>query len=248
MITFNNIHRIGHHIYENETYHHYHYPEMLARYDSNFLQFKKLPALEEFKEAYSYLHNFHLRKGQKHVKFYLPENEKPDNPLLNYLKDFKFEIGFQELYKIQPAEFPKADPPADIKLELISENNLRTFLLLHYEQDLEFGIDFADQKIDLNRTLFNDPAIEMVLAYWKGEPAGSVTLIHAEHTVEIDHLVVEDKFQRRGIGTQLQAFAMNRNTGKTIILVADGEDTARDMYRKQNYQFIGFKYEIQKID
>ncbi|GGF14256.1 acetyltransferase [Halobacillus andaensis] len=248
MITFNNIHRIGHHIYENETYHHYHYPEMLVRYDSNFLQFKKVPTLEEFKEAYSYLRDFHLSKGQKHVKFYLPENEKPDKQLMNYLKDHSFEVGFLELYKIQPKDFPEAAPQADIKLELISEKNLSTFLRLHYEQDVAFGIDFADQKIDLNRRLFHDPSIEMVLAYFNGEPAGSVTLIHTEHTVEIDHLVVEDKFQRKGIGTELQRFVMKRNLHKTVILVADGEDTARNMYRKQNYECIGVQYEIQKID
>lgn len=34
---------------------------------------------------------------------------------------------------------------------------------------------------------------------------------------------------------------------KTVILVADGEDTPREMYKKQNYQYHGFRYETQKV-
>ncbi len=34
---------------------------------------------------------------------------------------------------------------------------------------------------------------------------------------------------------------------KTIILVADGEDTPREMYVGQNYQYYGFKYQFQNV-
>jgi hypothetical protein len=32
-----------------------------------------------------------------------------------------------------------------------------------------------------------------------------------------------------------------------VILVADGEDTPRLMYQKQNYHCLGFRYEVQKV-
>lgn len=40
---------------------------------------------------------------------------------------------------------------------------------------------------------------------------------------------------------------MNQFFDKTVILVADGEDTPREMYRKQHYQYLGFKYVVMKI-
>jgi hypothetical protein len=40
---------------------------------------------------------------------------------------------------------------------------------------------------------------------------------------------------------------MDRFANNTIILVADGEDTPREMYQKQNYRYLGFRYEAQKV-
>ncbi|WP_264196134.1 hypothetical protein [Metabacillus niabensis] len=34
---------------------------------------------------------------------------------------------------------------------------------------------------------------------------------------------------------------------KIVILVADGEDAPREMYKKQNYNYHGFIYETQKV-
>lgn len=34
---------------------------------------------------------------------------------------------------------------------------------------------------------------------------------------------------------------------RVVVLVADGEDTPKEMYKKQNYQYYGLKYEAQKI-
>ncbi|WP_101843554.1 GNAT family N-acetyltransferase [Halobacillus sp. Marseille-P3879] len=248
MVTFKNIYRIGHLIDDNMLYKHIHYPEMLTRYDSNYLEFKKMPSVTEFREAHHFLRSFHLKNGQKHVKFYLPKNQEPDHQLIAYFKEHHLETGFQELYQISPEEFPKIGPLSSIKIEWVNEQNFHLFLQLHYAGDLEFGQEFAGQKIDFNRRLFNAREIEMLLAYYKGEPAGTVTIIHSGPLLEIDHLVVEERFQRKGIGARLQQQIMDRYPEKRVVLVADGEDTPRHMYRKQNYQFSGFQYEVQKID
>lgn len=41
-ITFENIYTVGQVVNENSHYKHVHYPEMLVRYDSNFLEFKTM--------------------------------------------------------------------------------------------------------------------------------------------------------------------------------------------------------------
>ena len=86
-----------------------------------------------------------------------------------------------------------------------------------------------------------------IMAYYQGLPAGAVDVIIAEETAEIDGLSVKEAFQKKGIGSRLQRFVMDTFADKTIILVADGEDTPREMYQKQNYQYLGFQYEIQKV-
>lgn len=246
-ITFDTIHIPGYIVFENNQYIHVHYPEMLTRYDSNFIEFKEIPTLSEFKDATSYLREYHLKKGQKHVKFYLPENEKPTEELIKYFKEMNIEYGYNELYTIEPSDFPKVVSHEDIEVRAIASDNLGIFLELQYQQDLEFGEAFAKQKVSMHKRNFENPCFQQVMAYYRGKPVGSLDVILADETAEIDGLHVLEAFQKKGIGSSLQKFVMEQFPEKTVILVADGEDTPRDMYRRQGYQYIGFKYEIQKI-
>lgn len=246
-ITFKDIYTLGNIAAENTQYTHFHYPEMLTRYDSNFIEFKTLPYLKEFKEVENYLSDYHLSRGQKHLKFYLPTNIKPTGELRKYLTDMDYEIGYLELYAIQPEHFPPIRNNSDIDIQLVTEKNLEVLLNLRYKNDLEIGTEFAKQKIDLIKRQFEDQAIQQVLAFYKGFPAGSVDVIISDETVEIDDLSVDESSRNKGIGSRLQKFVMESFPNKVVILVADGEDTPREMYKKQNYKYHGFKYEAQKI-
>lgn len=246
-ITFENIHIIGDITTENALYKHYHYPEMIVRYDSNFIAFKSIPTITEFDEAEKYLRAFHLDKGQNHVKFTFPQDRKLETELTTYLTGKGYDIGFIELYAIQPRNFPPVQDNNDIEIRVVTDANLAELLQLQYKSDVAFGTEFANQKIDLIKRHFKNPSIQQVLAFYKGKPAGYVYLIITNQTVEIDNLSVDEAFQRKGIGSQLQKFAMDSFPDKTVILVADGEDTPREMYTKQNYTYCGFTYEIQKV-
>jgi GNAT superfamily N-acetyltransferase len=246
-ITFEHIFRLGNVVFENNLYRQIHYPEMLTRYDSNFIEFKKIPTLSEFKSAEGYLRSFHLKHGQNHVKFYFPENEKPVVELIDYLNHSGYKIGFLELYTIQPNQFPRVQENPDIEIYPVTDKNLEIFLKYQYQQDLEYGSEFANQKQQLHKRNFENPNILQLFATYKGKPAGSVDIIIAKNTAEIDGFVVDENFQKKGIGSRLQKFVMEQINNKTIILVADGEETPREMYRRQNYQYHGFKYQFQKV-
>ncbi|MDC3412302.1 GNAT family N-acetyltransferase [Aquibacillus sp. 3ASR75-11] len=246
-ITFEEIYTLGNIAAENAHYRHFHYPEMLIRYDSNFIEFKTLPSLTEFKEVEKYLRDYHLKRGQKHVKFYFPTNIKPTGELTAYLTDMGYEIGFLELYAIQPKDFPSVRNNPDIEIQVVTDKNLKVLLDLQYTNDLEFGSEFAKQKADLIKRQFEDQDIQQVLAFYKGSPAGYVDVIISNETVEIDNLTVDESFRNKGIASRLQKFVMDSFPEKVVILVADGEDTPREMYKKQNYKNQGFKYEAQKI-
>ncbi|MFZ3578841.1 GNAT family N-acetyltransferase [Virgibacillus sp. DJP39] len=246
-ITFENIYTLGHNIFENDLYKHFHYPEMLVRYDSNFIEFKEIPSLTDFKDAEFFLRDFHVSKGQKHVKFYFPDNEKPTEALVKYLKGSGYDFGHMELYVIQPRHFPSVDPHQDIEVRDVTVDNFETYLTLQYQQDSKFGEEFAKGKVNLYKQNLTDPNFHQIMAYFKGVPAGSVEIIIAEDTAEIDGLDVMEQFQKKGIGSRLQKSVMDSFPDKTVILVADGDDTPREMYKRQGYTYQGFKYEAQKI-
>ncbi|MGG4266520.1 GNAT family N-acetyltransferase [Peribacillus simplex] len=246
-ITFEDIYTLGKIDAENAEYRHYHYPEMLTRYDSNFIEFKKVPSLAEFKETEKYLRDYHLKKDQKHVKFYFPANIKPAGGLNAYLTDQGYEIGFLELYAIQPKNFPSVRNNPEIDIQVVTDKNLEVFLNLQYQYDLNYGSEFAKQKAELIKRQFEDKNIQQVLAFYKGSPAGYVDIIISSETAEIDNLTVDELFRNKGIGSRLQKFVMESFPEKSVILVADGEDSPREMYKKQNYQYHGFKYGAQKI-
>jgi GNAT superfamily N-acetyltransferase len=247
-ITFKNSNKAGKLVLENELYVHVHNPEMLLQYDSNFIKFKRMPTTNEFNEAQNYLRDYHEKHGQKHVRFYFPEGEKLSPELSEFFKkDNEYTIGFLELYSILPIQFPVVIPHPDIDIQHVSRETLDVYLQFQYEQDSIFGNDFAEQKQGQHVRNFKDEKVVQIIAFYQGKPAGTVDVIVSDDTAEIDGLVVREDYQKKGIGSQLQKLVMNQFHDKTIILVADGEDTPKEMYRKQNYQYLGFQYEALRI-
>jgi len=246
-ITFDNIFTLGEVVTETEEYIHFHYPDMLTRYDSNFIKFKVEPSMNYFKEMEVYLRDYYLEKGQNHVKFTFPDNTNLAKDLTAYLKENGYETGFLELYAINPKNYPSVSNNPDVEIQVVTDVNLELYLELQYRQDVKYGVEFAEQKAELIKRQLLDPNIRQLLAFYKETPVGYVDIIISDGTVEIDNLAVEEQYRNKGIGSQLQKFAMDAYPEKTVVLVADGEDTPRDMYKKQNYQCLGFKYETLRI-
>ncbi|WP_042144380.1 GNAT family N-acetyltransferase [Paucisalibacillus sp. EB02] len=246
-ISFKNIDIIGNVIKENNLYKHYHYPEMLNRYSSNFIAFKKMPTLHEFVGTEQFLRDFHLKHGQHHVEFVFPQDKKPTTELDEYLNKQEYSIAKNELYTIEPSKFPEARSIKDILVEQVGMETLKDYLLLQYEQDLKYGENFAKEKQNLLKRNYDSGIVIQIIAYYKGSPAGAVDVILTEGIVEIDNLFVKEPFQRKGIGSQLQRFVMDSYKDNKVILVADGDDTPREMYQRQNYKYVGFQYEALKV-
>ncbi|QCR33899.1 GNAT family N-acetyltransferase [Lysinibacillus sp. SGAir0095] len=245
-ITFNQIHRDGQIVKATKEYEHFHDSEFLSRYDSNLIAWKCMPSTALFKEIEVTLSNFHLLNNQKHLKFIFPPNEKLTNELHNYLLSKNYSIGFLELYSIQPKDF-KASKNTQIEIQFVKEENIEDFLQLQYHEDLQFGESFATEKQVYLRKQYIKDNVYFIIAYDQMKPIGSVIIIQKDNTAEIDNLFVLDSHQRKGIGSSIQHFVMEHFHNKTITLVADGEDTPREMYQRQNYRLKGFQYEALKV-
>lgn len=246
MITFHSIHPHSTLIEENEFYELFYNPEAPYMYDYNCMYLKYQPTLEEFKLIEKIQLEFHEDMGLEHVKFYWPQDNGFSQPVLDYFIEQNYGIQLLELYAVHPNEFKGHNPHPSVQINFVTEETLPDFKQISYLQDLDIGREFADQKQDLYEIKFDDPEIRQVIAWLNGEPVGGVDLIEGESTVEIDNLFVNKDKQRQGIATALQYFAMNYAGDRTVILVADGEDTPKEMYEKQNYIYLGFQVGAQK--
>lgn len=245
-VTFEEIYNAGSVATRSDTYIHYHLPEMPLYYDSNFIAFRKIPTVREFQNAERDLKIYHTERGQHHLKFTFPENEPISKEVNAYLNRHEYEIGFLELYALEPKDFSRVAASSAIHVQSVNADILEEFL--HFQQtiDEQFGKEFALQKQLQHKKNFSDPGFVQLVAYFNDEIAGSVDLIVKDLTVEIDGLHVLEKMRHKGIGSQLQQWVVEKFTDKLVILVADGEDTAKDMYRRQNYVYMGYQFEAVK--
>lgn len=247
LLTFDHIYTPGQLVFENKLYQHYHDPTMSLLYEYNFISFKRMPVMKELLEAETYLDQYHYKHNQYHLRFTFPSDEKLPTSLIIYLKDRGYTVGDNELYAIDPINFRGKSPQPSIKIEPVTLGNLEKYLFLQHWQDFAYGNLFAKQKQLDYRQRFESEHFIQILAFDEVDPVGSVDVILGEDTVEIDNLFVEKTHQNQGVGSALQRYVMDKFTNRTIILIADGSDTVKEMYKKQNYQSLGFKYEALKI-
>lgn len=246
-VSYMDIHNEGITAFESDMFVHLHDSKLLIRYDSNLIAFKRMPNVQEFSKTEKYLHDYHLERNQKHLKFTFPPNEKIEKEVLAKLIREGYDIGFTELYTINPLNFPKVKKQPEIEVVPVSDSELEDFLALSYQQDSIYGSEFAARKRENNKLHFENSKFWQVLAYYGGIPAGGLEIIIQDQTVEIDGLFVLSEFQRKKVAAHMQQLVMESFSDKTVILVADGEDTPKEMYKKQNYQYAGFRYEAVKV-
>ncbi|API92655.1 MULTISPECIES: GNAT family N-acetyltransferase [unclassified Virgibacillus] len=246
-ISFDHIYHAGEVVAQSDLYVHYQNQDMLLQYNSNFLHFLRMPSLEEFEQTAAYLHDFHSRHGQHHVKFTFPQNIKPTEELIKHFIENNYNYRYLELFTIKPSEFPRVEKDSNISIQFVTENEYMDYSNLKYQQDVLFGSEFAKAQRDVYKKDFQNPNKWQIVSYFRGNISGCVDVIIGKGTAEIDNLFVLEEYRKQGIGSMLQQFVMDHCPDKLVILVADGEDTPREMYIKQRYCYRGFQYEVQKV-
>ena len=150
-----------------------------------------------------------------------------------------------ELYAIEPQHIHQAIN-SEIDVTIVNDETLEDYIAIYRRFAEPYGLAYAQESIQMIRNQFPQENKLRILAY-KGEvPVGILDLIVSASAMEIDGFGVLDEYQRQGIGSVMQSFVAQIAKDKTIILIADGEDSAKDMYIKQGYIFISYCYQILK--
>lgn len=243
---FDAINTYGQVVEETERYSFYQLPEVKDRYDSNFMKLRVMPDLDEFQELVDELWKLARKYGNTHGKVVFPEGVKPDEKLMAAAKELRFEWSFLELYEVMPSEFiagsGRSGSSEKIKIGWITPELVDVYGQMHFDDSVQWGEAYATAIRAYKKGLIERGAIRIVVALLDDELVGATDVILSEAHVEIDNFYVKPNFQKRGIGTAIQQFVMNEAGERKVILVADGEDTPRNMYQRQGYQFVTFQY------
>ncbi|MBF7030690.1 GNAT family N-acetyltransferase [Staphylococcus kloosii] len=214
-------------------------------YVSNYWIYKQMPSIKQWVNDIETQSTMHKAQGSNHLSFTFPENETPDDQLLKEIKDKDFELSYLELYAISPEEL-NFNTTIDIDVQFVTQDNIEDYLSIHQVFAKPFGDDYLQQSTEIIRDQFVDDNKDRIIAYKGMIPVGIMDLIKSEDTIEIDGFGVLPDYQRQGIGEVMQSFVATVANNRTIILVADGEDTAKDMYLKQGYVYISYSYNVLK--
>lgn len=249
MISFDDIANYSTCVDENEFFKQYYNEQAHFRYDSNFFQLLYSPSVREFELIEEMQEVDHRQKGLHHLKFYWPENTGFIPELMRYFDKNNYELERLELYRLNPKNFSPTSDHSNVQVKKVTKVDLEEFKQISYIEDLHFGKDFADPKQAFYDWQFAQPSITLFLAHVNQEPAGTLTMITEEQTIEIDDVATVKAYRKQGVATALVQAAVNEalRENKTLILLADGEDTVKEMYKRQGFRYQGYQIGVQKI-
>lgn len=249
MVTFSSVAIHSTLIDENEFFKHYFNANALFRYDSNFFELKYSPLKEEFELIEEMQWSFSEENGLTHVKFYWPENQGIHPGTLTYLNQKDYGLEKLELYTIDPIRFVKAPEDPDISIKVVTQTELDDYKAINHIEDKTISESFADAKQPFYNDLFQNEAVTFLLAFYKGKPAGSCVLVDSDEGLEIDDLFTLKEYRLRGIASAILNFIMKKalSGDKHVFLLADAEDTPKEMYMSKGFSYEGFRIGAQKV-
>lgn len=247
-ISIHNIAQDGHLYHEDKQKIIYLTPSEPLKYDTNKWFYKEMPTLDQWFKDMTSQYELHQKQDSNHLAFTFPENERLSQEWINAIKDRGFQLGILEFYIIEGTELAQLTSRKDIDIKEVDESNIEDYLNIYYSFALPYGKPFAIESVNNARQtiLQKKDSKKRLVAYVDNEPVGTVDVIITDETIEIDSFGVIEQFQRQGIGSTIQAYIGNLANERPVILVADGEDTAKDMYTKQGYMYQSFVYHIVK--
>ena len=245
---FKNIENYSEAVEENDLFTQYTNIETPNRYDSNYVSLKFSPTLQEFKLLEKMHLEYQEALQQKHLKFVWPENTGLHPDLLDYLDQKEYKIGMQNLYWIIPEQFNVKEINNELSIQIVTDQNFEDFLKINLEEDYKHGSEFFEHKKRIYPYQFKQEHTYFILAYLNNLPVGSLILIDSNDYLEVDNVLTHYEFRGNKVATTMLDYAINERANKDqkVILVADAEDTPKEMYENLGFQYISYQISAQK--
>ncbi len=222
---------------ETDRYNHLKDPNLARRYYANYLDYKKMPTLDDFINDLLYLNEEQADYPTEYALTLFPESQEIPDELLTFLTDNGFELSkhiiFTNTIDRRSLSTKSIEP---IIVEALSDAYFMDYLQLKYSQNMEYGKDYADHMLAYNQVHLPEKGSKIFIARDGDKLIGDVTAWYYDKYIEIDDFSILQEYRGKGIGSELQRQASKGYND--LILISEEEN--RNMYQHQGYQEVSF--------
>ncbi len=170
------------------------------------------------------------------------------NEILKNLKR-NMEMSKCGCYILNKSKVAKWKDRKDCKIITFTEDKIDDVINKDKKKDGEtLGEDFCVRRaVRKGNVYINNDSINNYLLYYNNELIGSCELFIYNKIAKIEDFAVLEQYQRKGYGTTLLKYVVNKALEKgseTIFLDTDEGDTAKEMYIKLGFSKIFENYKI----
>src|SRR5699024_10149460 len=174
-----------------------------------------------------------------HVIFDWHDNIVLNSELLNYFDKENYKIGMQYLYWITSDLFKIKRLNKNLSIQKVTDQNFADFLRVNLEEDFLHGRKDFEHKKRMYTDEYPLKEVTFLLAYLNDQAVGSLILIHSKDYLEVDNVLTKAEFRKNKVATSMFSYVVNEllMPEQLVILVADAEDTPKEMYEKMGFQY-----------
>lgn len=246
--TFKNIKNYGEITEENDFFIQFTNKEIPDHYEANYLLLKFSPSLQEFMLIEKMHKDYQKSIQQRHLKFDWPDNLGLHPELLSYFDKENYKIGMQYLYWITSDLFKIKRLNKNLSIQKVTDQNFDDFLRINLEEDFLHGRKYFEHKKRMYTYQYSLKEVTFLLAYLNDQAVGSLILIHSKDYIEVDNVLTKAEFRKNKVATSMFSYVVNEllMPEQLVILVADAEDTPKEMYEKMGFQYASYQITAQK--
>lgn len=166
-------------------------------------------------------------------------------------KDFPYEIEYLEfLYMATPTSTASLLKPREdfLILPALSEDIMQDGIDIDIIANTIYMGDFAKKRIERKVQVYRDAQkkTNLFVGYYKDKPIGNCELYIYDDISKLEDFDIIEDYQRKGFGTRFLKHLLietEKHKVDQMYLVTDKDDTAQEMYKKNHFETIGYKYE-----
>lgn len=249
MITFSDIHHWIDCVDETEYFTFIGNSQLPQTYTLNIMELGIVPLTEELNLLESIFDDYIEELNLSYYSFALPPNEGIPEDLQTTLSQKQYGVAINQLMVLSPSNFqPTRYSHPTVQVQPITAATLSQYLSLNNHIYREIAPDYVDEKIkELTYYFENQEAIQLG-AFLDNRLVGSMDIFPSSAGLEIDNFSVLDAYQHQGIGQKMQEWVIDEAQKRhcPIFLLADVDDTAIEMYKRQGYQLTDYQISFNK--
>ncbi len=216
-------------------------------YYHNYTYIKKVMSEIELKRIIQ--DEISLRLSEKSDFCNIILNSVSNNSLLSMLK-YKPEISTNGYYSFDISHFSRLNAVSGCTIKKVSNKEMVDDILFcdlqHNEERL--GKDFCTRRCYRRGKVYvSDKGVNSYVCYHNGDIIGNCDLFMNKGVAKIEDFAVIPTYQRKGYGTTILKALIDiaiKENAHTVYLVADEDDTAKEMYQKIGFDKIGERADL----